>query len=169
MRERHGRDEEGRLVTTWPCPEPTCKRHLKGFPRRTNLQYHCQKIHGYDTEGKPLTSELGLADLSSSEYSDSASTACNSPQLLAQAIGSCSMSHSRKPEAGLQPLMRGMQSRLSSMERKRRLLDTHIDTLKHTLAELDVMVERQNCGLQSSKQQRNQTQRLQNPPHRSRC
>lgn len=45
MREVHGQHIHGQASQMFKCPEPNCKRHLRGFPREYNMLSHHRRIH----------------------------------------------------------------------------------------------------------------------------
>jgi len=44
-REVHGKQGHGKPSQEYRCPNSTCKRHLRGFARRSNLVEHGRRIH----------------------------------------------------------------------------------------------------------------------------
>ena len=46
QREVHKRPAGDRPITEYNCPDKTCERHTRGFPRRWNLLEHQRRIHG---------------------------------------------------------------------------------------------------------------------------
>ena len=45
QREVHKRPAGDRPITEYTCPDKTCERHTRGFPRRWNLLEHQRRIH----------------------------------------------------------------------------------------------------------------------------
>ncbi|KAI9886525.1 MAG: hypothetical protein M1823_001636 [Watsoniomyces obsoletus] len=51
QREVHKARDGDRPVTEYFCPEPSCERYRRGFPRRWNLLEHQRRIHGVGRDG----------------------------------------------------------------------------------------------------------------------
>ena len=137
-REVHGKDDEGRALKLWNCPDVNCERHARGFPRSWNLRDHCQRIHGIEMSSDVALSDgLGSTDFDYSDFSDALSTQCSSPQLQARVMDNSSDRLPGKVEQFLQPLLREIQSKSRSMQQEKDILDEKISLLRHKLDLLD--------------------------------
>lgn len=61
-RERHG-------STKLPCPISVCRRHVKGFSRKRNLDLHIKTCHGFSTE-QVVSQETRIEDVFSESLAE---------------------------------------------------------------------------------------------------
>ena len=55
LREVHGLRKDGTIAETFPCPEPTCQRHKRGFRRKSNMKDHYKRTHLTDSSSSPMS------------------------------------------------------------------------------------------------------------------